>query len=242
MKQHEQVIEFMRRKNGLATLGELYELYDEYVEASGAKWGTKTPYASIRRIVQKRREFFNIKPGLWALKEFREQVLEELGQGTSSSKDESRGHYFYQGKLVEIGNARLYDTFVPRQDKNRLFRGRTLGDMASLQAMPEFGYEYLIERADKIDVLWFNRRRMPQFVFEVEHTTDMRNSLSKFLDLQDFHIRFFIVASPARESLFHKRIHSPQFTDIRSRVDFISYEKLANWPKDSLKFEVTTNG
>ena len=61
MKQYEQVIKTMRENGGFATLGYLNNNVDV------SKWKTKTPYASIRRIVQDNRFFFKIKPGLWAL-------------------------------------------------------------------------------------------------------------------------------------------------------------------------------
>ena len=38
-----------------------------------------------------------------------------------------------------------------------------------------------------MDVIWFNERKMPNSFFEVEHGTDMKNSLLKFNDLQDFY-------------------------------------------------------
>lgn len=51
MKQYEQVIDVMRKRGGYATLGYLNQNVDV------SKWGTRTPYASIRRIVQDDRFF-----------------------------------------------------------------------------------------------------------------------------------------------------------------------------------------
>ncbi len=56
MKQYEQVIQVMRENGGFATLGFLNPTLDV------SKWKTKTPFASIRRIVQDERFFFKIKP------------------------------------------------------------------------------------------------------------------------------------------------------------------------------------
>jgi len=57
------------------------------VDVSG--WNSKTPYASIRRIVQVNKEFFKIKPGLWALRECEKSVLEkfEIKEGDRVSED-----------------------------------------------------------------------------------------------------------------------------------------------------------
>lgn len=72
MPQVEQVIKIMETNGGYATLGFLYQNVDV------SKWKTQTPYASIRRIVKDERYFFKIKPRLWALNEYKEEVLKNL--------------------------------------------------------------------------------------------------------------------------------------------------------------------
>ena len=64
MKQYEAVIETLKRLGGIATLGQLNQ---EVFKIRDCEWNTKTPFASIRRIVQERKEIYKIKPGLWAL-------------------------------------------------------------------------------------------------------------------------------------------------------------------------------
>ena len=44
--------------------------------------------------------------------------------------------------------------------------------------------------------------------YEVEHTTDIKNSLSKFYELQDFFAGFFIVASSERETEYNDKINA----------------------------------
>ena len=61
MTQKECVIEAMRKNGGFATFQQL----NQNVDFSG--WNTKTPDATIRKIVQIHDEFFRIQPGLWAL-------------------------------------------------------------------------------------------------------------------------------------------------------------------------------
>src|SRR5688572_17716252 len=68
MKQDDAVIEAMKQNGGYATLGQLYHLVDT------SSWKTQTPHASIRRIVQNNPIFFKIKPGLWALAEYRDEL------------------------------------------------------------------------------------------------------------------------------------------------------------------------
>ncbi len=54
MKQHEAVIQVMKKNGGYATLGYLYK---NALKVPGVIWKTKTPFASIRRIVQDERFF-----------------------------------------------------------------------------------------------------------------------------------------------------------------------------------------
>ena len=95
MKQHEAVIEAMKQRGGFATLGQLYQTV---MKIPNCKWGTKTPFASIRRIVQTHPEFFKIKPGLWALASERERALKILGISASPhpSSTEDFDHSFYR--------------------------------------------------------------------------------------------------------------------------------------------------
>lgn len=226
MKQYEAVIQAMKDNGGFATLGHLYRMA---TRVSGSHWGTKTPFASIRRIVQVRPEFFKIKPGLWALESERERIAQlfDLSEGVSSSKAEEFNHSYYQGLIVETGNLERYETFVPNQDKNRLFLSRKLSEVTSLSRFYDFTYDHLIRISKTVDVTWFNERKMPHAFFEVEHSTDMRNSLLKFVEFQDFLVRFHIVADENRRREFEDRLSYSAFTPIRSRVKFLNYDEVS---------------
>ena len=181
--QENQVVETMRREGGFATLRRLNEILDF------STWKTKTPEATVRRIVQESNRFFRIQPGLWALEELRDEVLRiiELTPGNKLS-EEVFSHGYYQGLLVEIGKYQHHKTYIPAQDRNRKFIGRCLGDITDTTELPAFTYDNLMRRAKTIDVIWFNDRNMPCDFYEVEHTTDIKNALSKFYELQDFNV------------------------------------------------------
>lgn len=68
MKQYEAVIETLENLDGIATLGELYK---EVFKIKDCEWKTKTPFASIRRIVQQTRGIYKIKPGLYGLEKYK---------------------------------------------------------------------------------------------------------------------------------------------------------------------------
>jgi hypothetical protein len=225
MKQHEAVIEAMRANGGYATLGHLYR---EALKVPDVEWRTKTPFASIRRIVQIRPEFFRIKPGLWALEEAKDKLSfsEEAG-GVETRAEPAFDHSYYQGLLVEIGNLRGWQTFVPNQDKNRRFLNQPLRELTSVSDVYRFSYDNLVRRAQTIDVIWFNERNMPNSFFEVEHSTDVYNSLLKFVDLQDFAASFFIVAPEERQREFEARLTGTAFAPIKTRVKFEKYEDVS---------------
>lgn len=225
MYQYEAVEQVVEANGGYATLKHLYQ---NAPHVEGSQWGTKTPNASIRRIVQRREQFFKIQPGLWALEEYREELPEHLfSESVSEEQQREYDHSYFQGLLTEVGNIRAADTWIPAQDKNQAFLDRTLGDVRSLEHLPEFGYERLVQRASTIDVVWFNDRGMPHSLMEVEFSTDFQNSLHKFLDLQDYYANFVIAADETRQDQFEKRLGQAGFEPIRDRVDFFNFEEVS---------------
>ena len=222
MTQEQQVIETMRRQGGYATLRRLNEIMDF------SSWKTKTPQASVRRIVQNSNAIFRIQPGLWALEEFRDTVLRKFKiKGGDAESVEVFNHAYYQGLLVEIGHYRNSLTYVPPQDRHRLFLDKELGEISDYRTIPQFTFETILRRAKTVDVIWFNERNMPTHFYEVEHTTDIKNSLAKFYELQDFSSSFYIVANSHREDEFNDKISASIFAPIKSRVQFITYDKVA---------------
>lgn len=230
MKQYEAVLLTMEKLGGIATLGQLNQ---EVMKISDCEWKTKTPFASIRRIVQQTNGIYKIKPGLWALESHRKDLeskgfLVETEKNINSKELQDFNHAYYQGLLLSIGNMRKYKTFVPNQDKNKLYVNQKLGEIRTLQELPIFSYENFIQRVSTVDVIWFNERNMPHSLFEVEHSTDIQNSLLKFNDLTDFHTRMIIVADKVRKSEYEKKIKYSSFFDLaeEKRVQFLSYETL----------------
>ena len=221
--QSQQVIDTMRKHGGYSTLGNLYNIVDT------SSWKTKTPQESIRRIVQQSKEIFKIEPGLWALEECRDEVLMKFKLHDNNNVNrELFTHSYYQGLITEIRNMKKFTTYVPAQDKNKLFLERALEDVCSTIKLPDFGYKNITDRAKTVDVIWFNERMMPDSLFEVEHSTDIQNSLLKFFDLRDYFCRFFIVADERRHKQYDNVISRSVFKEIKDRVKFQSYEKIIN--------------
>ena len=232
MRQYESVISALEQLGGYATLGELYQKALAMPEVK--KWGTKTPCATIRRIVQERegKELFKIRPGLWALESYRKQLpaplLAKKETQAKSKEVQLFDHTYYQGLLVQLGNLQKFITYVPAQDKNRLFLGRDkLADFVTTTQMPAFTYPDITGRVKSIDVIWFNNRKLPKAVFEVEHSTDIKNSLIKFAELEDFRIEMKIVADEYRKREFEQVMASRVFESVKNLVGFWGYQKLS---------------
>ena len=230
MKQPEAVILALEKLGGVATLGQLNQ---ETMKIKECVWGTKTPFASIRRIVQLDKNIYKIKPGLYGLVKFKKQneakgIFVENSKNKNSKEIVEFNHSYYQGLLLTVGNLKGLKTFIPNQDKNKSFIDKRLGDLRTLDTLPAFSFLNFIQRSSTIDVIWFNERMMPHSFFEVEHSTDIQNSLLKFNDLQDFFSRMVIVADGSRKNEYESKIKYSSFKELaeNSRVKFLDYEAL----------------
>lgn len=102
VSQEQKVIEALRNEGGYATFRRLNEVLDF------STWRSKTPEASVRRIVQESKYIFRIQPGLWALEECRDAVLQKFDLKSGNRKSEEQfTHGYYQGLLVKIVNVSL---------------------------------------------------------------------------------------------------------------------------------------
>lgn len=230
MTQSQAVIETIDKLGGIATLN---QINCHVFEVEDCVWKTKTPFASVRRIVQQTKGIYKIKPGLYALESYRKQLEQEgitvqTDKNKNSDEVKTFNHSYYQGLLLEIGRMRHLETFVPNQDKNKMFLKTPLGEIRTLQALPQYSYSELVERSATIDVIWFNEHKMPHSFYEIEHSTDIQNSLLKFNDLKDFSARMVIVADEKRHAEFGNKMNYAAFNALREnkRVAFLSYESL----------------
>jgi len=228
MTQHEAVVQTLENLDGAATLG---QLYTEVFKVKDCKWKTKTPNASIRRIVQLSKDIYKIKPGLYGLVAKRSSIegrgiFAETEKNKNSKEVTEFNHYYYQGLLLSIGRMRRFDCWCPDQDKNRLCVNQRLGALRTLDEIPPFSYQGLVNRSTTVDVIWFNGRKMPNSFFEVEHQGEMQNSLIKFDDLQDFSAQMVIVANEMHRQNYEKRKRHAAFESISDRLKFLNYESL----------------
>lgn len=231
MKQNEAVKLTLERLGGVATLGQLNQ---EVFKIKDCEWKTRTPFASIRRIVQLDKNIFKIRPGLYGLLKMKTEIenrgiIIETEKNIDSKELQEFNHSYYQGLLLIVGKLKGFSTFVPNQDKNKSFYDeRKLGEIRTISELPKYSYDSIVQRSSTIDVIWFNERNLPHSFFEVEHSTDIQNSLIKFNDLQDFYSRMIIVADHKRRADYINKIKYSSFKDLskNNRVSFLDYVSL----------------
>jgi hypothetical protein len=141
---------------------------------------------------------------------------------TSNSVEESL-HSIIQGRLLEIGNIRGYNTFCP--NKSKKFNEKKLEEIATLQTCPELQFsDYGLLR--QIDVLWFSNRGnnfIPEYAFEVELSTGVWSGVGRMVTLLDYkNVRFYIISNDGKK---YKQVigSMSEYTD---RYKFVENESL----------------
>ena len=192
-----------------------------------------TPDNTIQERVQRDERFTKIGLGVWALTAYLDRLPKEIEPKTKAEQKE-RVHASIQGMLLEVGNYRNFETYT--NDKKWTFQNKTLGSLATLQAVPIFTYEPIIKNSVSFaDVIWFNDRGFPNSIFEVEQSTDFRDAFVKFMELQDFTTTFYCVSSEDRKIKFEKEISRVAFKSISSRINFRTYSQVENDYQNILK-------
>lgn len=205
----------------IATLKQIYQLAPTFKSFTGL-----TPDRTINERVQRDSNFIKIKPGLYALKNHLDKLPDEYNPLVSKSPEEEDKitHSYIQGLLLEIGNLQKFKTFSP--DKGANFLNKKLNDIMTQRDVPNFTYERIINSTRFIDVIWFNKRLFPDAIFEVENSTNFRNSLVKFVELQDFKTKMILIAPNEKSKIakYQQEIEKSAFSSIKDRVSFYNYD------------------
>lgn len=212
----------------IATLKQIYQLAPTFKHSKG-----KTPDKTINERVQRDDRFVRLRPGLYGLKNHLDKLPDEFNPKIMKTEEEENRitHSYVQGMLLEVGNFNGYQTFAP--DKSGLFVKKQLNEIMTLQEIPNFTFDKIIQSIRFIDVIWFNSRNFPNTVFEIENSTNFRNSLVKFVELQDFTTKMILIAPNEKSKInkYKQEIEKAAFACIKSRVEFYDYdfvEKLYN--------------
>jgi hypothetical protein len=108
-------------------------------------------------------------------------------------------HSVLQGRLLEIGRIREFQTFCP--NKSKRFNGTPLSDLSTLRNCPNLQFsDYEILR--QIDVLWFREKgsnQIPECAFEIELSTGTWSGVGRLATLIDYmHTHLYIISDESK--------------------------------------------
>jgi hypothetical protein len=132
-------------------------------------------------------------------------------------------HSILQGRLIEIGNIRGYETYCP--DKSRRFNNIKLDDLSTLKICPQLQFsDYSLLR--QIDVLWFRPKGdhfIPEYAFEVELSTGVWSGVGRMATLMDYsNVRFYIISNDSKK---YRRVFTSLYENV-NRYKFIANDNL----------------
>jgi len=125
--------------------------------------------------------------------------------------------------LLMLGNLLEYDTYTP--DASRTYNGRKLGEIATLNDLPPFTSEKIMDSVQNIDVVWL-KDEWPEYFFEVEHTTGVTSGLLRIYQAHKLNTKFFIIGPADVLKKYEKEVQKSPFNAIQQKYRFRSYDDL----------------
>lgn len=147
-------------------------------------------------------------------------------------KEEDSIHSQAQDTLIRLGKITGCSVWIALNDKNRMFRGKTLGEDC-LKQLPSLGLsDEATRRISLIDVIWI-KQNAPVCAFEVETTTSVYSGLLRMSDLLSvvpaLNVKLYIVAPNERQERVRAELTRPTFKKIglNDFCKFIRTEELS---------------
>ena len=209
----------LHKHGGATTLAILYSEVPNLVSNSKAKDFCHNIRGYLRRL-KNEDKIKQIGLGTYAFKDYKSQnhlyesiLNETVTEQSFTSLPNRKIHGYLQGMLIEIGNMKGLDTYTP--DKNIVFNGKSLSDVASCKFMPEFTYSKILKKVAQIDVIWF-RDGFPVTTFDIEHSTDFTKALVRGYQLKYFKTKCFMVSDEKKRKVFEDRITTKPFDEMKN--------------------------
>ncbi|OLB44943.1 hypothetical protein AUH73_06820 [archaeon 13_1_40CM_4_53_4] len=238
----------LREHIGKRTRGRIFELSVSRVEQLAREYAKESGLADWKEIHPHMfHDFYERHEGV--LPDLLEAKLE---RPTTSVEIDS--HEAAQAALLELGNILGFDTYTsdPSKDPGRQFYEvvdaegyggysgvipRNLGQIATLETIPDFAPERVLESARDIDVIWF-KEDLPVVCFEVEHTTNVKQGLLRQFQISKHvpNARFFVIAPEEQRAKFEKEVGTYPFRQIRNRYTFKTYPEFIEFYDWAWKF------
>lgn len=132
-------------------------------------------------------------------------------------------HESAEAVLLMLGNLLDFDTYTP--DASRTYNGRKLGEIATLNDLPPFTSEKIMDSVQNIDVVWL-KDEWPEYFFEVEHTTGVTSGLLRIYQAHKLSTKFFIIGPADVLKKYEKEVQKSPFNAIQKKYRFRSYDDL----------------
>jgi hypothetical protein len=146
-----------------------------------------------------------------------------IGEARENTDIDVNSHEAAEAILLMLGNLLGYDTYTP--DASRTFEGRKLGEIATLEDLPPFTAEKIMDSVRNIDVVWI-KDEWPEYFFEVEHTTGVTPGLLRIFQARKLSTKFFIIGPKDVLKRFEREVLKAPFNAIKEKYCFRSYEEL----------------
>lgn len=147
-------------------------------------------------------------------------------------------HEAAEAILLKLGNLLGYDTYTP--DASKTFNGEKLGDIATLEELPDFTNAKIMESVQNIDVVWL-KDEWPEFFFEVEHTTGVTSGLLRIYQAEKINAKFFIVGPTDVLKKYEREVEKAPFHRIKSKYRFRSYRELRDMYLATCNYRTTSD-
>jgi hypothetical protein len=146
-------------------------------------------------------------------------------------KDEKRNtvedslHSVLQGRLIEIGNIRGFETYCP--NKSWKFNDVKLEELITLKTCPQLQFsDYNLLR--QIDVLWFRPKGnhfIPEYAFEVEISTGVWSGVGRMATLMDYsNVGLYVISNDSKK---YTQVLSSHYENA-NRYHFVANENLGD--------------
>jgi hypothetical protein len=222
MTKVEAIQKVMEDNHGTASLEIIYQNVEKYYPAVkiSNEWEAGIRGVLYREIRNNKR-FKKIGLSIYALKDYIEEQKPK-------KEDTVRMHSYIEGICLEIGNFKNFQTYTA--DPSASYRDNlNLLNIASMNEIPQFSYNEVVQESRRMDVIWFNPKGLlfPQKVFEVVDSLGTLNgAFNRCLQLKNFRTEFFIVAPEQHRNKFNQTINLESYKESIDRFKFINYDEI----------------
>ncbi|MDR3245100.1 MAG: hypothetical protein LBT50_01545 [Prevotellaceae bacterium] len=222
MTKIEAIQKIMEDNNGTASLDIIYQNIEKYYPTvqNSNEWEAGIRGVLYREIRDNKR-FKKIGLSIYALDDYVEEQKPK-------KDDVIRMHSYIEGICLEIGNFKSFETYTADPSAN--YRDNlNLHNIATMNEIPSFSYNEIVQETKRMDVIWFNSRGLyfPQKVFEIiDSIGTLNGAFNRCLQLKNFRTEFFIVAPEQHRNKFNQTMNLETYRESNERFKFINYDEI----------------